>query len=104
MYHGVPAAGFSNHGLFNYNMRFFFALCQANHYEVIDAVMGTDPTTSDRLNQDVLDFCASFDRGPDLFDRSLLADTFRSRDAGIRVILRRPLEKADFNVPLHLAD
>jgi SAM-dependent methyltransferase len=102
MFHVVPAAGFSNHGFFNYNMRFFFCLAKANNYDVIDAYMPVDTVSGDRLNQDVIDFCASFDRGPDNFDRPSLAAKFSSRHAGISIILRRPAEKQAFRTPMDL--
>lgn len=35
MMHIVPAGGFMNHGLINYNMKFFWHLCRDNGYEVV---------------------------------------------------------------------
>ena len=101
MFHVVPAAGYSNHGFFCYDMRFFFSLARENNYAVIDTVMSVDVDTG-RLNQDILDFCATFDRGDDIFHRGSLASRFMSNDAGIRIILRRPFDKAAFSTPLHL--
>ncbi len=35
MMHEVPAGGMMNHGLVNYNTKFFFHLCRENNYEVL---------------------------------------------------------------------
>ena len=36
MIHDVPAGGMLTHGMFGYNMQFFFFLCRDNAYEVLD--------------------------------------------------------------------
>ena len=36
MIHDVPAGGMMTHGLFGYNMQFFWVLCRENDYEVLD--------------------------------------------------------------------
>lgn len=35
MYHGVPMAGEFSHGVINYNPKFFWALAEANEYEIV---------------------------------------------------------------------
>jgi hypothetical protein len=101
MFHVVPSAGHSNHGFFCYDMRFFFCLAKANNYLVLDAVVSVDTGTGG-LNQDIVDYCARFDRSGDIFHRSSLTTRFNSNDAGIRLILRRPHDKSDFRTPLDL--
>jgi hypothetical protein len=39
MIHEVPAGGMLNHGLVNYNMKFFWHLCRENGYEVLNLEM-----------------------------------------------------------------
>ncbi len=39
MYHEVPAGGHLNHGLFSYNPKFFWALCNSNDYEMLSLKM-----------------------------------------------------------------
>lgn len=35
MYHALPVGGYAGHGFFNYNLKFFGALCRANSYKVL---------------------------------------------------------------------
>jgi hypothetical protein len=35
MIHELPGGGMMSHGLFNYNLKFFWMLCRENNYEVI---------------------------------------------------------------------
>jgi len=61
MVHHVPAQGHLNHGLFNYNAKFFWMLCRSNGYKVI--YMGFEGQTDDRqyAPRDVTDFMQGFD-------------------------------------------
>jgi hypothetical protein len=41
MMHELPAGGMMNHGLINYNMKFFWHLCRENNYEVVSLKMAS---------------------------------------------------------------
>src|SRR5271167_2182976 len=43
MVHAVPFAGFENHGMFNYSMKFFTTLARENDYACLDAWASWDP-------------------------------------------------------------
>jgi len=61
MVHHVPAQGHLNHGLFNYNAKFFWMLCRSNGNKVI--YMGFEGQPDDRQDapRDVTDFMRGFD-------------------------------------------
>jgi hypothetical protein len=45
MIHEVPAQGMMNHGLINYNPKFFWHLCRENNYEVLSMVVTSGAAT-----------------------------------------------------------
>lgn len=61
MVHHVPAQGHLNHGLFNYNAKFFWMLCRSNGYKVV--YMGFEGDTGDRQDttRDITEFMQGFD-------------------------------------------
>jgi hypothetical protein len=46
MIHELPASGMMTHGLFGYNMKFFWLLCRENEYEVIYLKIYSHPPTA----------------------------------------------------------
>lgn len=61
MMHHLPAQGMMNHGLFNYNPKFFWMLARSNGYRVVSA----DYSAADQyyeLPQNVTDHVAAFDK------------------------------------------
>jgi hypothetical protein len=59
MIHSVPAQGMLNHGLINYNFRFFWRLARSNGYRFIDADFSMS-NQRQHLCTDVLDFVVQF--------------------------------------------
>ena len=53
MYHCLPMAGITNHGLFNYNPKFFGMLSKYNQYYFVDSYLLVDPEPSG-LDPDIL--------------------------------------------------
>jgi hypothetical protein len=50
MIHVLPAGGMMNHGLINYNAKFFWHLCRENNYGVVSLTVadaGANPVPSD---------------------------------------------------------
>jgi len=90
MYHALPLSGFHNHGLVNYNMKFFYTLTKANKYKWIDAFLSLGEV-NEKLGKGV---CSQLDQDKDFLPlerrglKSLNKD-FRSIDAGIRVVLQK---------------
>lgn len=90
MYHALPLSGFHNHGLINYNMKFFYTLTKANRYEWIDSFLSLGKV-NEGLERGV---CSQLDQDKDFLPvekRSLksLKRDFKSIDAGIRVVLKK---------------
>jgi hypothetical protein len=61
MMHAVPAGGMMNHGLVNYNPKFFWHLCRENGYEVI-ALQTVSPYAATLVPQNILDSNKQFGR------------------------------------------
>jgi hypothetical protein len=75
MYHGLPMSGMFEHGLFNYNAKFFWALAKANDYDVIRCWGWTDEKSKpvpDSFMKDI-----QFNLPP------------QARDALLHILLRR---------------
>jgi SAM-dependent methyltransferase len=60
MIHDVPAGGMLTHGLFGYNMQFFFVLCRDNAYDVLD--LGLVFCGSALIHADIVSSNAQFAR------------------------------------------
>jgi hypothetical protein len=59
MMHNVPAQGYVNHGLVNYNPKFFWLLARSNGYRVLHMTMSTDDIRP--LPDDLVEYCSAFD-------------------------------------------
>lgn len=88
MIHHVPAQGLFNHGLVNYNPKFFWMLARSNGYRVLHADFWTAPQ-GEALPRNVLDHVASY--VPDAGNR--LAD-YRAADCMLLFVLKKvyPME------------
>jgi len=89
MYHQLPVAGSTWHGLFVYSLKFFRLLAQANHYDVLQARVDFRPGTAEQ--------------GPPSKDDSLdaLHAQLGLNDASLRVLMRRT-RKDGFAFPLDI--
>ena len=83
MVHALPSQGMLNHGLINYNPKFFWMLCRSNDYEVIDFRYGYDKTGYE-FPDNISDFMDIFH----VNSKSLFRTT-RVVDAYIYVVLRK---------------
>ena len=111
MAHVVPFAGFENHGLFKYTMKFFTRIAKANDYECLDAWISME-LDDRRFKPDVADFfmdaarmfrnARSCKRHPIDFYRLKFHD-YRSADACIYVALRK-IRSTEFRIPIDFAD
>jgi hypothetical protein len=88
MIHEVPAQGMFNHGIVNYNFKFFWQLARSNGYKFIhaDFIPARDPSTF-----------------PDNIEEFLTANTltparqlhdYRATDAGLLVVIQKTLDIA----------
>jgi hypothetical protein len=109
--HVVPFAGFENHGLYKYTMKFFTRIAKANDYECLDAWVSMD--LEDRqFKADVAEFFVdrvgmfrnvrSSPHHPIDFYK-LKLDDYRSADACIYVFLRKT-NATEFRIPVDFAD
>jgi hypothetical protein len=83
MVHHLPAQGMFNHGLVNYNPKFFWMLARSNGYKVLDFNF-TVSQTSYRLPQNILDYMTSFST-----DRSDRIKGYQGVDAMVIVVLQK---------------
>jgi hypothetical protein len=83
MLHWLPAQGMFNHGLVNYNPKFFWMLARSNGYGVVAFDIGAD-SVRHGLPQNIMEFTATY--APTVRDR--LAD-LEVRDAHIMAIFRK---------------
>ena len=91
MVHELPAQGYLNHGLVNYNPKFFWMLARSNGYELIHMDFnwsGVDYL----LPQNILDYISQF---VDTNNRP----PYKTADAGILVIIRKVFD-TPFVAPL----
>ncbi|HWB48005.1 MAG TPA: hypothetical protein VG651_02770 [Stellaceae bacterium] len=77
--HELPVHGSFNHGLINYNFKFFWLLARSNHYRFIDSVLSMDGDYYN-LPTNIADFLSEFGSDP---------GTLRSADAGLRLVMRK---------------
>jgi SAM-dependent methyltransferase len=61
MVHNVPAQGYPNHGLFNYNAKFFWVLCRSNGYKVLYMGFSTDAGDRAAMPRDIVNYMEEFD-------------------------------------------
>jgi len=83
MVHSVPAQGYFNHGLVNYNPKFFWMLARSNGYKFLSA----DFRTSDAsygLPQNIIDHVQGFDAS--IASRS---ENYRAVDASVFVVMQK---------------
>ncbi len=94
MMHIVPGGGFMNHGLVNYNMKFFWHLCRDNGYEVLS--LRLIPFGGGRVPANIVDSNAAYhgekDRVQDIVDVPNLL---------IMASLRKVVDKP-YNTPLDI--
>ena len=104
MYHSLPSAGYTSHGFFTYNTKFFLLLALVNNYKFLDAFMTVDPNPkpldaqSRSLMRQEKDFLADSVHG----HADHLTRDFLATDAGIRVCLQKPLSGGPFKPPLDI--
>lgn len=83
MLHILPAQGMLNHGLVNYNSKFFWMLCRSNGYSIVYFDFGSD-AVGYPLPGNILDFVEPFVGDV----RTRLAD-YTSRDYYFKVVVRK---------------
>lgn len=83
MIHYVPAQGFFNHGLVNYNPKLFWLLARSNNYKLLYQNMSLS-TARYELPEDIVQLIAQFN--PDI---RLRAREYRASDSGILVVLQK---------------
>lgn len=102
MIHDLPAGGMPTHGLFAYNMQFFFVLCRENNYNVLDLGLvycGRAPFPADIFDSNARFAQLASHQDPRYslpFDRDVGHSLFN-----IRAVLRKPADAA-FVTPLDL--
>jgi hypothetical protein len=97
MMHEVPAQGMMNHGLVNYNPKFFWHLCRENSYEVL--MMKVTSWTSTPVPENVLDSNRVYGGANHLLINGKIAEAVP--DFMIRASLRK-LEDQPFVTPMDL--
>jgi hypothetical protein len=83
MIHEVPTQGMFNHGLVNYNFKFFFMLGRSNGYRIIDAAFSVGAE-----KYGLPDNLAEFLRSQSL-QANMQWDGYEARDAGIRIVMQK---------------
>ena len=83
MVHELPSQGMINHGLINYNPKFFWMLCRSNDYEVVNFSYNYN-TLSYAFPNNVSDFMDIFHH-----NSKVLFKDIKVLDAGIQIILRK---------------
>jgi hypothetical protein len=86
MIHVVPAQGFFNHGLVNYNPKFFWMLARSNGYKVLNENMSLS-LTQYGLPQNIIDSATPFN--PDI---GLRARDYKASDCGVLFILQKQFD------------
>jgi hypothetical protein len=85
MIHNNPIQGYMNHGLVNYNMKFFWMLARSNGYDwVLANFMGDQ--TPDELPANIRDSFAPY---VDLLGQDPRKISYRAADAGIFIVLKK---------------
>ncbi len=96
MIHSVPAQGYINHGLVNYNPKWFWMLARSNHYEWLhfDYVARND---AEEFPQNVADMVMSYE--PDIAERK---KRYQFADCWLNVNLRK-VRDLEFVPPVDVA-
>jgi hypothetical protein len=111
MAHTVPFAGYDNHGLFKYTMKFFTRIAKANDYDCLDAWLPVDPNAR-KLRANLAGFFgddakmfrnARSSRYHPIDFYNLTFDDYRSADECIYVFLRKT-NSTEFCIPVDFAD
>src|SRR5262245_17073385 len=86
MIHNLPTQGYMNHGLVNYNLKFFWMLARSNGYKWIysDFTLSNEPC---RLPDNIVDSIRNFEGSIDERTRDYL-----TMDCGILVVLQKVLD------------
>jgi hypothetical protein len=88
MIHALPAGGMMNHGLINYNTKFFFHLCRENGYEVL--MLKTVATGINPVPQNILDSNRQFGDGVDAFhETGIVTEDASVTDFFVLAMLRK---------------
>jgi hypothetical protein len=95
MIHHLPLQGMLNHGLINYNPKFFWMLVHSNSYRMIHLSVGA-PGSYYSLPPNIVDAIARFD--PGILGRR---DKYRIADLGLIVILQK-LTHAPYVAPIDI--
>jgi hypothetical protein len=93
MVHNVPMQGYSNHGMFNYNPKFFWLLSRSCRYRFLDMRVTWD-VVSTPISSDIADEVAKYDpANAEQIRRQ------RAVDAGLIVVLQK-IEDIPFVPPI----
>jgi hypothetical protein len=87
MMHSVPAGGMLTHGLFSYNLQFFWLLCRENNYEVLN--LGLQHYGGATISPDVVYSNSTYAKSGANLPRADLAVPLLH----INAILRKPTKK-----------
>ena len=98
MLHTVPAQGYANHGLVNYNFKFFWMLARSNGYKFLDASLH-GAHIGYPLPGDIADFLTLHDPDPEGADRARILPV---PDAAIQVAMQKSFD-IPFVPPLDVA-
>jgi hypothetical protein len=96
MMHGVPAQGMFNHGLFNYNPKFFWMLARSNGYRWLDMNFFAS-TYRQKLTKDVVDLIATYRPG---FPSRI--DNYSAENCHVMAVLQKAFD-IDYVAPLDVA-
>jgi hypothetical protein len=94
MIHHVPALGLINHGLLNYNPRFFTAIAQANRYGILSESFYSVGTRYP-MPENIVEFISQYEN-----DEPTSLQKFQVVDGGIIVALQKQSE-SEFVAPVN---
>ena len=84
MVHDLPFHGYLNHGLVNYNPKFFWMLARSNGYETVTMDFSADQTPYD-IPENIIEFVRKH-------QRVTHGTPFKTMDAGLFVALRKTFD------------
>lgn len=101
MLHCVPMSGFHNHGLFNYNMKFFTQLGKSNYYNLRDSFLTVDPDNYkiERSIVNIFNQDKFFLKHANQSTRKDIRKVFHSRNSGPRVVFQKYKQSRPFKIP-----
>ena len=97
MIHHLPMQGMLNHGLINYNPKFFWMLCRSNVYRTLHMGMTIDDNYYD-LPKNIVDAVVSFD--PEFLTRS---HAYHVADASLIMVTQKTTD-APYVAPIDVPD